>query len=79
MTDGYSAAWTVPFGARMYVELMQCRGYGHGEPLVRVLVNDRVVPLFGCEVDGLGMCGRDDFVRGLSWARDGGAWGGCFA
>lgn len=79
VTDGYSAAWTVPFGARMYVELMQCRGYGHGEPLVRVLVNDRVVPLFGCEVDGLGMCGRDDFVRGLSWARDGGAWGGCFA
>lgn len=76
--NGYSAAWTVPFAGRMYVELMQCRGVGHGEPLVRVLVNDRVVPLRGCEADGLGRCGLEEFVRGLRFAKDGGNWEGCF-
>ncbi|RAH74148.1 histidine phosphatase family protein [Aspergillus aculeatinus CBS 121060] len=76
-TDGFSAAWTVPFGARAYVEMMQCKA--QPEPLVRVLVNDRVVPLHGCAVDKLGRCKRDDFVRGLSFARSGGNWDQCFA
>ncbi|KAI9369812.1 histidine phosphatase superfamily [Aspergillus egyptiacus] len=79
--DGYAASWAVPFGARAYFELMQCKtetGRERG-PLVRVLVNDRVVPLHGCEVDRLGRCRLDDFVRGLSFARHGGNWKTCFA
>ncbi|PWY86034.1 acid phosphatase [Aspergillus heteromorphus CBS 117.55] len=76
-TDGYSAAWTVPFAARVYIEMMQCEA--EREPLVRVLVNDRVVPLHGCQVDRLGRCTRDDFVNGLSFAREGGDWGECSA
>lgn len=75
-SGGYSAAWAVPFGARAYVEMMQCRA--EKEPFVRVLVNDRAVPLHGCEVDAMGRCRRDDFVRGLSFAREGGNWGSCF-
>lgn len=74
-TNGYSAAWTVPFSARTYVEMMQCSS--ENEPFVRILVNDRVVPLHGCEVDSLGRCKRDDFVRGLSFARSGGNWASC--
>nr|AAO25739.1 phytase [synthetic construct] len=76
-TDGFSSAWTVPFASRMYVEMMQCQS--EQEPLVRVLVNDRVVPLHGCPVDALGRCTRDSFVRGLSFARSGGDWAECFA
>lgn len=75
--DGYSAAWTVPFGARAYIEMMQCKG--HPEPLVRVLVNDRVVPLNGCAVDPLCRCRRSDFIEGLNFARSGGNWKDCFA
>ncbi|GAB1217766.1 hypothetical protein ATERTT37_007007 [Aspergillus terreus] len=75
-TDGYAAAWTVPFAARAYIEMMQCRA--EKQPLVRVLVNDRVMPLHGCAVDNLGRCKRDDFVEGLSFARAGGNWAECF-
>lgn len=75
-TDGFSSAWTVPFGARAYVEMMQCRR--DPEPLVRVLVNDRVVPLHGCPVDKLGRCRRRDFVKGLTFARSGGDWSQCY-
>lgn len=75
--DGYSAAWTVPFAARAYIEMMQCRL--EPEPLIRVLVNDRVVPLHGCEVDSLGRCRRDDFIEGLSFARAGGHWTSCYS
>ncbi|KAL4784809.1 histidine phosphatase superfamily [Aspergillus varians] len=75
--DGYAASWTVPFGARAYFEMMQCRR--QREPLVRVLVNDRVVPLHGCEVDGLGRCRLDDWVRGLRFARGDGNWKSCYA
>ncbi|OJJ44560.1 hypothetical protein ASPZODRAFT_134637 [Penicilliopsis zonata CBS 506.65] len=59
---GFSAAWTVPFAARAYVEKMLCPG--HDDYLVRVLVNDRVVPLHGCS-DSLGRCPLDAFVGGL--------------
>lgn len=75
-TNGFSAAWTVPFAARMYVELMTCQG--EKEPLVRVLVNDMVIPLYGCEHDELGRCTLDDFVDGLSFARSNGNWASCF-
>ncbi|KAL6231495.1 3-phytase B [Aspergillus navahoensis] len=75
--DGYAASWTVPFGARAYFEVMQCER--EKEPLVRVLVNDRVVPLHGCAVDKFGRCTLDDWVQGLSFARAGGNWKTCFA
>ncbi|KAL5342834.1 histidine phosphatase superfamily [Aspergillus crustosus] len=75
--DGYAASWTVPFGARAYFELLQCKR--QEVPLVRVLVNDRVVPLHGCAVDRLGRCTLDDWIRGLSFARKGGNWKSCFA
>jgi 3-phytase len=75
--DGYSAAWTVPFAARAYIEMMQCSR--QSEPLVRVLVNDRVVPLHGCKADALGRCRRSDFVRALSFARSGGDWASCYS
>ncbi|KAL4867357.1 hypothetical protein BDV12DRAFT_186760 [Aspergillus spectabilis] len=75
--DGYAASWAVPFGARAYFEMMQCKR--QEEPLVRVLVNDRVVPLHGCAVDRLGRCTLDDWIRGLSFARKGGNWKSCFA
>ncbi|KAL4899749.1 3-phytase B [Aspergillus multicolor] len=75
--DGYAASWTVPFGARAYFEVMECKK--EQEPLVRVLVNDRVVPLHGCEVDKLGRCTLDDWVQGLSFARSGGNWKTCYA
>lgn len=75
--DGYSAAWGVPFAARAYVEMMQCEA--QREPLVRVLVNDRVVPLRGCHSDQMGRCKRDDFVRGLGFAQSGGNWDSCYS
>lgn len=76
---GYSAAWTVPFAGRMYVEKMQCSSEEGGEEFVRVLMNDRVVALPNCEADALGRCKLGDFVEGLSFARDGGQWDQCFA
>ena len=74
--DGFSAAWTVPFAARAYFEMMDCGG---SEPLVRALVNDRVVPLQGCGADEMGRCTRKNFVEALSFAREGGHWDQCYA
>lgn len=80
-TAGFSAAWTVPFGARLVVEGMRCgetgeSGGGDDREMVRVLVNDRVAGL-KCS-DGLGRCRVDEFVEGLEFARDGGLWDDCF-
>lgn len=76
---GYSAAWTVSFAARMYVEKMVCADTaGGGEELVRVLVNDKVRPLVNCDADELGRCTVRKFVDSLSFAREGGDWGSCF-
>lgn len=75
-SHGYSSSWTVPFASRAYIEMMQCDNHEE-EPLVRILVNDRVVPLHGCDVDVLGRCKRDDWIRGLEFARSGGKWGSC--
>ncbi|PGH08757.1 hypothetical protein AJ80_07795 [Polytolypa hystricis UAMH7299] len=78
-TDGFSSSWIIPFGAMAYIEKMECDSTPvANEPLVRVLVNDRVVPLHGCAVDSLGRCKLDDFLKGLSFARDGGDWESCF-
>jgi hypothetical protein len=75
-TRGYSAAYTVPFAARAYFEKLQCVGYT--EELVRVIVNDRVIPLHSCGADSLGRCKLDSFVQSLSFARNGGDWSTCF-
>lgn len=75
--QGYSAAWTVPFAARAYFEKMACKG--KSEELVRVVINDRVVPLVGCGADENGMCTLSDFVESQSFARDGGLWAQCFS
>ncbi|KAF2223698.1 histidine phosphatase superfamily [Elsinoe ampelina] len=89
----YSAANTVPFGARVYVELMRCKeektrreAGGEGAKglwkrkdaeLVRVLVNDRVMPLQNCGADKLGRCELGKWVESLKFARTGGRWGEC--
>ena len=76
-SNGYSAAWTVPFGARAYFEKLDCEG--EDEELVRVLVNDRVIPLDICKGDSLGRCKLSAFIRSLSFAAGGGNWDQCFA
>lgn len=80
-THGFSSAWTVPFAGRMYVEKMQCSGAKYADDdgeLVRILVNERVVPLQNCGADNLGRCKLEAFVRSLSFARSGGLWHTCF-
>ncbi|EPE03310.1 phytase [Ophiostoma piceae UAMH 11346] len=74
---GFAAGWTVPFAARMYVEKMVCGG--DEEELVRVLVNDRVIPLQNCGADVLGRCRLSKFIDSLAFARKGGNWEDCFA
>jgi hypothetical protein len=74
--QGYSASTTVPFAARAYVEKMACGD--SQEELVRVVVNNRVVPLQNCDADGLGRCRLGKFVESLGFARKGGKWEKCF-
>lgn len=75
---GYSAAWTVPFAARAYFEKLSCKGEG-GE-FVRVIVNDRVVPLPACGgTPGRGgRCALEKFTDSLGFAKAGGKWNQCF-
>ena len=73
---GYSAAWTVPFAARVYFEKMRCESTS--EELVRILVNDRVVPLIGCSADDDGRCTLSAFAKSQAFARTGGRWEECF-
>ncbi|KAI0404421.1 histidine phosphatase superfamily [Xylaria palmicola] len=75
-SGGYAASWTVPFAARMYVEKLRCSG--SEEEFVRVLVNDRVIPLQNCGVDALGRCTVSKYVDSLSFARQGGHWDRCY-
>jgi Histidine phosphatase superfamily (branch 2) len=75
-SHGFSAAWTVPFAARMYVEKMTCAGDENEH--VRVLVNNRVIPLHACDSDSLGRCTLEKFIQSLSFARGGGFWDRCF-
>jgi hypothetical protein len=76
-TKGYSASWTVPFAARAYFEKMTC--VGAEEEYVRVIVNDRVLPLETCDGDSLGRCTLSKFVDSLTFPRSGGDWDKCFA
>lgn len=75
-TKGFSAAWTVSFAARMYVEKLQCKD--EKEEFVRVIINDRVVPLDFCDGDKHGRCSLSKFVESQSFARSGGHWDQCF-
>lgn len=81
--QGYSNSWVVPFGARIHFEKMQCGAGGSAAgkdgvvELVRVLVNDRVVPLRSCGADEFGRCSVADFVESLRFARSGGDWDQC--
>ena len=74
--DGYSASWTVPFAARAYFEKLACAG--SLEEQVRVIVNDRVLPLEQCGGDHLGRCSLSKFIDSLSFARSDGLWDQCF-
>jgi hypothetical protein len=76
-THGYSAAWTVPFASRMYVEKLKCKN--KKEEMVRVIVNDRVQPLEFCGGDKHGRCKLSEFVESQSFARQGGLWDRCYA
>ncbi|KAF1923449.1 3-phytase B precursor [Didymella exigua CBS 183.55] len=73
---GFSAAWTVPFAARMYVEKLRCKH--DKEEFVRVVVNDRVHPLKFCGGDELGRCTLARFVESQGFARSGGGWERCY-
>lgn len=75
-THGYSAAWTVPFASRMYVEKLQCKH--KKEESVRIIVNDRVQPLDFCGGDKHGRCTLSNFVKSQSFARQGGRWSECY-
>ena len=74
--NGFSCSWVVPFGARAYIEKMAC-GNSKVEK-VRILVNDRVMPMKTCKGDAQGRCDLDDFVKSLSFATEGGRWSECF-
>lgn len=75
-TKGYSAAWTVPFAARIYVEKLSCKKAK--EPFVRIIVNDRVQGLDFCGGDEHGRCTLSKFVESQSFTRTGGHWNQCF-
>jgi hypothetical protein len=75
-TKGYSASWTVPFAARAYFEKMSC--VGESEEFVRVVINDRVLPLKTCGGDDFGRCSLSAFLDSLSFAKTGGNWNQCF-
>ncbi|KAL8862038.1 MAG: hypothetical protein Q9178_001493 [Gyalolechia marmorata] len=74
---GYSAAWTVPFAGRAYIEKMEC--VGEKEELVRIIVNNKVIQMETCGADRLGRCTLTDFIQSLSFAAGGGKWDKCFA
>ncbi|KAL9043055.1 MAG: hypothetical protein Q9180_000135 [Flavoplaca navasiana] len=76
-TGGYSAAWTVPFAGRAYFEKMACAGVD--EELVRIVINNRVVPIERCGADRLGRCTLAKFVQSMNFATAGGRWDMCFA
>ena len=73
---GYSASWTVPFAGRAIFEKMQCAGIK--EEMIRVIVNERTLPLRSCGGDDLGRCSLNRFVDNLGFARRGGRWDDCF-
>lgn len=71
----YSTSRTVPFGARIYFEKLKCEDTR--EDLIRIIVNDRVLPLESCGGDELGRCTLDKFVDSLKFAQHDGRWSEC--
>ncbi|KAK7471989.1 hypothetical protein VKT23_000097 [Stygiomarasmius scandens] len=71
----------VPFAGRLVVERLECSQFHSGTKgkYVRVLVNDKVMPLSFCNGDG-GICKLDKFVESQSYARNDGEgdWEKCF-
>ncbi|KAK3400399.1 histidine phosphatase superfamily [Sordaria brevicollis] len=84
--DLFKVSWAVPFAGRVYFEKMVCDADGDGKidsdeaqkELVRILVNDRVMRLNGCDDDEEGRCGLEKFVESMEFARRGGEWEKCF-
>lgn len=72
---GFSTSWMTSFGSRTYFEKMKCHGIN--EEMVRIIVNDRVVPLEACKPDASGRCKLSDFVDSLTFAKNGGNWDKC--
>ncbi len=75
-TKGFEASRIVPFSARAYFEKMMC--LDAAEEMVRIVINDRVMPLDTCGGDVLGRCTLSAFVDSLSFAKTGGLWNSCF-
>lgn len=75
-TKGYSAAWTVPFAARIYVEKLKCKKVE--EEFVRIVVNDRVQEMGFCGGDRYGRCKLSKFVESQGFTTSGGRWEQCF-
>ncbi|KAK1569419.1 histidine phosphatase superfamily, partial [Colletotrichum navitas] len=76
-SGGFTMSRLIPFGSRMYVEKLKCSD--ETEELVRVLINNRVMPLSRCGVDRHGRCKLGNFVESLRFARTGGDWDRCFS
>ncbi|KAK1991171.1 histidine acid phosphatase, partial [Colletotrichum falcatum] len=76
-TGGFTMSRLIPFASRMYVEKLKCSDETD-EEWVRVLINNRVMPLSGCDVDKHGRCKLGKFVNSLKFARTGGHWDKCF-
>lgn len=74
--QGYGAAHSVPFAGRAYFEKMVCKANGT-EELVRVVMNDRVVPLVACGADGKGRCTLANWLKSLTFVAANGYWNQC--
>ena len=72
--DGFEARNVVPFAARAWIEKMSC----DAEDYVRVIVNNQIMQLSGCETDELGRCPLNSFINSLAFAQDGGRWQECY-
>lgn len=73
--NGFSTSWIVPFASRAYFEKMKCAN--EDEEFVRIIINDRVIPIETCKVDGIGRCKLSDFISSLTFAQQGGLWDKC--
>ena len=89
-TNGFTASRVVPFSGRVYIEKMVCsdaytlvQDQGAGsvrnstEELIRIILNDCVLPLEQCGGDRLGRCTVSNFVDSLLFAQEGGLWRQC--
>lgn len=75
---GFASAWTVPMGARVYIEKMTCGKGKDKEDKVRFIVNSRLVIPQGCEADEFGRCNLAAYIESLSFVRSGGRWQECY-